>query len=218
MIPDDIINKKSSAFANEVKGIFKKYGLRVQKLDEKYKKFRCPDYLVSTQNNKNSFICECKCIFSAGTIDNGKYNVSTEDINLHNRNKGLFKFDSFEHIKEKIESAEKQYCSLIDKKPEYKKLPFVIALDFDFFTDSFEYIPRDIYGLQNISAIMKIERDYEIKTKLRDLTSDKLKKIAKGEISIKLPTNSKRFMILPNKYAKIKFPYNKFFKNPIIKK
>ena len=86
------INNKSTNFESQVRGIFKKYNLLIKKLD-KNKNGSRPDFFVQTKDKKFGFICECKYIASAGTIDNGLYNVSTDDLKLFNRNKGVFKFN-----------------------------------------------------------------------------------------------------------------------------
>lgn len=216
MIPDRIIKTKSDSFAKQIKGIFKKYAFDIEELDKKYKKFRCPDFLVITKDKKRGFVCECKYIFSAGVIDNGKYNVSTEDVSLSNRNKGVFQFDSFTKVEEVIRDAENQYSELVKNNQEYKKYPFVVALDFDFFADSFDYIPKDIYMLKNISAVIRVERDYELKKALQNLTTDQLEKLIKKEITIRLPVNSKRFKVLQNKKSVNQFQASNILKNPII--
>lgn len=216
MINDEIIKYKSDSFARQVKGIFEKYNLNVCELDKKYKKFKCPDYLVETRAGKFGFVCECKYIFSAGAIDNGKYNVSTFDSKLAKRNKGAFQFDSFTKVEEIIRGAEAQYEDLIKNKPEYTKYPFIIALDFDFFADSFDYIPRDIFKLKNVSAVIRLERDFNLKKELEKLTTEQLEMLIKKEITIKLPANSKQFKVLLNSKPMNKFQASKILKNPII--
>lgn len=216
MISEKIIKAKGDSFAKQIKGIFKKYGLDVEELDKKYKSFKSPDFFVTTKDKKQSFICECKYIFSAGAIDNGKYNVSTEDKGLATRNKGAFRFDSFTKVEEVIRGAENQYREFVKNKKEYKNYPFVVVLDFDFFADSFDYIPRDIYKLENVSAIMRIERDHELRKALQSLTIDQLEKLIKKEITINLPANSKNFRVLQNKESPNKFQASKILKTPII--
>lgn len=216
MILEKIIKAKSDSFAEQIKGIFKKYNLSVEEIDKKYKNFRCSDFLVTTKDKKRCFICECKYIFSAGAIDNGKYNVSTEDISLSTRNKGAFQFDSFTKVEEVVKEAEDQYKELIKNKQEYKNYPFVVALGFDFFADSFDYIPRDIYKLENVSAVIRVEHDYELRKVLQSLTIVQLEKLIKKEITIKLHSNSKKFKVLLNSGQINKFQASKILENPII--
>lgn len=149
-------------------------------------------------------------------LDNGKYHVSTEDYGLATRDKGVFQFDSFTKIEVVIKEAERQYKALLANKTEYKNYPFVIALDFDFFADSFDKISKSIYGLTNISAVIRIENDYELKNSLKNLSIDQLERLINKEIKIKLPPNTKKFKVLLNKNPVINFSASKFLKNPII--
>ncbi len=216
MIQDQVVKQKSEDFASEMKGIFKKYGLSIVDLDKNHKKFKCPDYFVQTRGGKYGFLCECKYIFSAGGLDNGKYNVSTDDFNLAQRNKDAFEFDSFKKVEDVIKGAENQYRELVKNEQKYDKYPFIIALSFDFFADSFGCIPKNIYGLKNVSAILRIERDYEIKQVLEKLTLQQLERLINKKNTIKLPQNTKKFRVLLNKSPNIKFPANKLLKNPLI--
>ena len=215
MIDEEVRNKKSENFELQVGGIFNKYGLIVEKLD-KNNTSRCPDYFVKTKDDKLGFICECKYIHSAGTIDNGLYHVSTEDLKLSNRDGGHFRFNSFDKIEEVISDANKQYVSLIKNKPSFSIFPFVVALDFDFFADSFNFIPKNLYGIETVSAVMRVEYNFELKNFLEKMTITDIERFINKDISVKLPLNTKKFKVLLAENPKIKFQASKLLDNPII--
>lgn len=215
MIDENNRTKKSDDFEHQVGGIFDKYNLIVEKLDRN-KKSRFPDYFAQTKDKKGGFVCECKYIHSAGVIDNGNYHVSTEDMNLPHRNGKPFRFDGFCKIEEVIIDANKQFLSLVQNKPKFAKFPFVIALEFDFFADLFDFIPKNLYGIETISAILRIERNFELKSFLEKMTITDLEKFINKDISVKLPPNTKKFKVLLAKNPEIKFQASKYLKNPII--
>ena len=214
-------NKKvqilSVNYQDKVKGLFKKYNLNVLILD-KDKKGRRPDFFVYHKNNREKgFICECKYIASAGVIDNGKYHVSTLDINLAKRNKGDFALDDpFAKLEEVIRNAYSQYRDLIQDKKECKFFPFVITLEMDFFANNFDFIPRNIYGLNTISAVMTIKRNIEQREEFEKWTRKELKEMINGQSRKKIPPESVRFKVLLNSCAEIKFKAEDFLRNPII--
>ncbi len=79
--------------------------------------------------------------------------------------------------------------------------------------NGFKFIPNDIYGLEMVSAVIKIERDLERKKEIKKWS---LEKFIKSELKKKTPSPSVRFNVLLNSKAKIKFKPYEFLKNPII--
>lgn len=216
MLDEEKVYKESESFQNKIEGIFKKHGLEINVLD-KDKSSRRPDFFVQFKNNPyKGFVCECKYIASAGVIDNGKYHLSTHDLHLATRNKGAFQFDSSDKLESVIRNALSQYESLIKDKPQYEKFPFIIAVGLDFFADDFYLIPKGIYGLREISAVMKIERNFEQKEELGKWSLGELEQAVKGKSRKKIPPESVRFKILLNPLAKRRFKAIEFFRNPII--
>lgn len=216
MLNQKLIDQKNKEFLVEIETLFKNYGLDFIKLD-KDKSGKRPDCFVHLKSDiTKGFICECKYVASAGCIDDGQYHVSMYDLNLGRRKEGMFEFDSFPKIHSVIQDAFSQYKGLTRDKPEYKNYPFVIALEMDFFADCFDRIPRDIFGLKEISAVMKIEINFELRQKLDEYSADESKKMITGEIQVDLPPESKRLKVLLNNKANIPFSATKFFDNPII--
>ncbi|MBP8994766.1 MAG: hypothetical protein KBG30_13295 [Bacteroidales bacterium] len=215
MLDQTLIKLSSENFEKKIQGIFKKYGLEVIKLD-KNKNGRRPDFFVFRKDDKNKgFICECKFIASAGTLNNGKYHISTLCPDLNNE--GVFTYNSNFKIEEKIKNALVQYESLISEEPKYESFPFVVVIEADFFADSFDAIPRDIYGLSNISAVLQIKKNTERKASLKEWTIANLEtQITTGRLEKKLPPESIRFKVLLNSKANIKFKVRDFLKKPII--
>jgi len=216
MLDEKAVQRESKKFENKVKGIFKKYGLGVDVLDKNKDDSR-PDFFVFKKNNKEKgFVCECKFVASVGTLDDGKYHISTFDPKLGERNKGGFQFSSFGKIKNKIREALSQYQALIEDKPSYKKFPFVVVLKLDFFANSFGFIPKNIYGLPKISAVMKIERNIKREEEIKKWSKEELKKVIEGKLKKKIPPESIQFKVLRNSNPVNPFKAREFLRNPII--
>jgi len=216
MLNQKAVDEKNKEFLNELENFFENYNLDFMKLDED-KSGKRPDYFVHSKIDKTlGFICECKYVASAGCIDYGQYHISMYDLNLGRRNKGLFEFHSLLKIQSVITDALYQYNGLINDKSEYRSYPFVIAAELDFFADCFEAIPRDLFGLKEISAIMKIEKNVELNKALWKYSLEELEKIATGQILVNPPPESTRFKVLLNNLAIIPFYPTMFFDNPII--
>lgn len=215
MLDEKAIKIKSNKFSNRVRGIFKKYGLKVQVLD-KDKSGKRPDYFAYYENNeKKAFVCECKYIASAGSTTDGEQHVSSDNPLLPKRKKG-FQYDASTKIKEVIEKAVSQYDGLKRDKPEFENYPFVVALDFDFWADLFDSIPKDIYGLKEVSAVMKLEEGYEQKEEMVSWPLNEHRKILQGKGKRKIPPNTVRFKVRINFSAGVKFKPMDFLKDPII--
>jgi len=213
-------------FTEKIEGIFKKYDLKVEKLDKLNKKRSRPDFFVFLKNDKDKgFICECKYISSAGVIDNGKYHVSMLDEKLPE--KGVFQYNSCDaKIASIIEKALSQYQALVKDKPSCQKFPFVIVLEFDFFADRFDCIFNFLsrYNVsekekETISAIMRIEKNIEQKEEFKNWSTEELEKEIKGEGKKKISPESKeseRFKVLLNSKAKIPFKPKDFLRKLIV--
>lgn len=215
MLDQKEVEQTSQNFHNKIRGIFKKYGLAVKILDNDTSGKR-PDYFVYTKRNeKEGFVCECKYIASAGVLDNGKYHVSMHDPKLHEHD--IFKCETYyDKVQEVLKRARQQYIDLINDLPEYKKFPFVVALEFDFFADCFHMIEKSIFNYTEISALIRLDRDYEKKVKLKGLSLEQLEKLIKKEVKIKLPPDTLQFKVLMNSSPNVKFNAKKFLRSPII--
>jgi hypothetical protein len=145
-----------------------------------------------------------KTIFSTGTLNHGKYHISTYDPNLAERGKGPFSFNSFPKLENILSQAQNQYKELVHKEKKYFNLPYVVAIFPDFFSDSFDLIPRDIFGFDLISAIIQLERNYEIKKECEKLPLEKLERILRGEEKYSFPRQSLKWRVLRNSRARNK--------------
>jgi len=201
LVSNNYLQKITRQNEDKVEKRFKRQGFRVTKLD-KVRDNKRPDFLICRPNMpKDKFICEVKTIFSVGTLDNGKYHISTYDLGLGTRNKGPFVFDSFPRLQDVFTEAKRQFEQLIMDNIQYKTFPFVVALFPDFFADSFDLIPRDVFGLKLISAVIQLERDYEIKQEARKMSLEKLERIIKGQERCKFPAQSLKWKVLRNSKA-----------------
>lgn len=224
----DIYANNGIRFQNKIQGIFKKYNLKVEILDRNNEGHR-PDFFVSSKDNPGrGFICECKFIASAGTIENGKYHISTLDSRLCRQ--GVFQYKS-DKLRDKITQAIRkaliQHKELVRDMPFYQNFPFVIALETDFFASSvdFDKILNFITDNKNISkkevhqisAIMEIQRNVMRTRVLKKLSDNDLEDLVKGkQKKIAIPPESVGFRVLLNPEASIKFKPGDFLNNPII--
>ncbi|MBU0579755.1 MAG: hypothetical protein KKA19_01145, partial [Candidatus Margulisbacteria bacterium] len=160
MINQILANIIASKFEKKVKGIFKKYGLNVKKLDCD-KSTKSSDYLVcNNSDSKKCFICECKYISSAGYIPETGQHKST----LENNSISFFRNNLCQKIKSEIHSKINQYKELINAKPKYAGIPFVIAFELDWIIEGdFDLLDLNNMNISELSAIMKIEKDLERK-------------------------------------------------------
>jgi len=201
MLPSDqYLNQISDSNEEQTKKIFEQQGFKALKLDRK-NKTRKTDFLMDNQK-LGRFICEVKTIFSAGTGKN-IYNkkpirhVSTLKTDITNDD-GMFEYDSLSKIQDILEDAQRQYKELVKYQPEYENLPFVVALFLDELADSFDMIPRDIFGFNLISAIIKLEKNHEIKEEAIRLSKDELKEIIGKKDMSKFPPPSLKWKVLMN--------------------
>jgi len=137
-------------------------------------------------------------------------------------------------LEEKLNEAVQQYNSLIKYKPEYRPYPFVVVICKDFYAEILNlYNPKRILNnLQEISALIRLEKNYEGKQvqqkHLKELNEyyRKYRNRNKKTFTEKLGKNwgkdyegipdTVRFMVWLNSRAKIKFKQKEFFRNPII--
>ncbi len=242
----NLIAKAGIKYQNKIAGVFKKHGLQCENLD-KEKKDKMPDYYVYIKiNKKQGFICEIKSIISGGTLENGKYLLSTKDpefiesIKLNPddnfSNLKLYDFTVTEKVlqrklREKLDEAVQQYKSLIENKPEYKYYPFVVAICEDFYAEILNsYNPKEILNnRQEISAMIRLEKNYEkgrVRQKHLKELNEYYKNRNKNSPTEKLGKNwekdyegipdTVRFKVWLNSKAKIKFKPRDFLKYPII--
>jgi len=201
LVSNNYLQKITRQNEDKVEKRFERQDFRVIKLDKDRENKR-PDFLIYRPNiQKDKFICEVKTIFSVGTLDNGKYHISTYDLGLGERNKGPFVFDSFPKLQDVFTEAKRQFKQLIMDNVQYKTFPFVVAIFPDFFADSFDLIPRDIFGLKLISAVIQLERDYEIKQEARKMPLEELEGIIEGRKRHKFPAQSLKWKVLRNSKA-----------------
>lgn len=212
MLNQKLANHYADNFEKKVKGILEKYGLAVNKIDNK--KFSCPDFLV-TNGSGDKVLIECKYIASAGIAPDGKTHISNLDPNLPESG-DIPVVSSINNQREALEDAQKQYLDLIINKPKYINTPFVVALGYDFFANFFNIYPNDFNDLTELSAIMTLERDVEIKESLMRLSHKDLMARIDDQSNAGLPQPSIRFKVIINKKVTSKFIPDQFLRNPIV--
>lgn len=210
MFDNNLSTKLSEAFEVKIGGIFKKYKLCIKKLD-KDKSGKRPDYLVTKGNG--CFVCECKYIASSGLTPNG-FHMSTLDPDICDS--GVFSPQSSLKIQNVLLNARTQYIELVESDQKYKSIPFVVALESDFLVNIDNSIPKDIFGIKEISAVLKLEKDLEQIQEFKKHSIEEIKKIIEGKLKIKIPPKSVRFRVMRNINCTNKFQAINFLINPII--
>jgi hypothetical protein len=206
-----LVREIPARFEIRIGGIFKKYGLRVQKLDRN-NRGRKPDFLLTNSSNQQ-VIVECKYIISGGTTEDGKI-ISTFNTGLSDG--GIFQPTFYEKYNDVFIDACDQFREFVKHNSQHREAPFVIALDADFFAKWFNFIPRDMYGLSEISAVIYLEKNVEQDRALEEYSMDELEEISDGGLIVSMPPPSVRFKVLHNSSAKVKFKAGDFLRNPIV--
>jgi len=164
MIDQKEITRISEANEKDTKTIFESLGFILQKLDHKSIS-SCPDYLVIKGEIK--ILCEVKTIFSAGFCNtiiinsNGDEIEKKQHLSLTVGNlepNSHFDIPVSALVKKACDSAlikgANQYRAITNIVNEYKNLPFVLAIFYDFFANSFEDMNNEIINYPEISAII----------------------------------------------------------------
>lgn len=198
-------------FEDKVGYLFEKYGMSVDKLDKENTRSPRPDYLITNASN-DEVVVECKYIVSGGYSESGEQ-ISTLNPSLDKA--GLFNPTFEEKYFDVFLDAIVQYKSYM-KTRKKKKIPFIVAIEADFFAQWFKFIPSDIYGLGEISAVIFLERNHELGKEMYRYSLHDLEKIIKKELKVYKPSPSLRFNVLRNSNAKIRLRAEEFIRNPII--
>ncbi len=213
MIDNLIAQETSIRFENRIGGILKKYGHNVTKLDKDIHG-RKPDFLI-TNSLGEKLLVECKYVVCGGITEDGEQ-ISMLNPNLHQS--GVFEPNFQNKYYEVLLDARDQYNKYVSQNTKVNnKIPFVVALDADFLAKWFRFLPSDIYGLKEISAIIYIVKNKELDEELYKYSIEDLEKIDKNEIMVYKPQPSVRFFVLSNPTANIKFNPDEFLNKPIIK-
>lgn len=205
-----IAQEKSIQFEDKIGGILEKYGHSVVKLD-KDRKGRKPDYLVTNIEN-NKVLVECKFVASGGMTEDGQH-ISTLNPDLVYC--GVFQPTFREKYYEVLSDAQDQYKKYTKNSGNDSKLPFVVAIEADFLAEYFRFIPNDIYGLKDISAVIYLLRNVERDKELYKYSIDDLEKIIDKKLKVYTPSPSLQFKVIHNTSANIKFRPEEYLRNPI---
>lgn len=204
----------SEEFHKKIKGRLKRFGFTVEVLDNDESGKR-PDYFVYKANDRvNGYIVECKYIASPGMTEDKKCHASLLDDEITEH--GPFCNNTYyEKAQSRIEDATIQYKSLVRDNPFYADKPFLVAMEFEFFSDCFDMIQRDMFGIKEVSGIIRLVSNIEKKEFLHKLPTDELKDIIHGKIKKKLPPDEVQFKVVLN--PKAQNPFDAYcLKNPLI--
>lgn len=193
--------------------MFEKYRLRVEKLD-KDRSGRRPDYLIINSSNQKAIV-ECKYIASSGLMADRKTHISTLDPDLPDS--GVYQPDNAQKYWSVISEARLQFIQLVNDFPDMDNLPFIVVIGCDFLVWDFDlFVPKNIYDFVEISAIMSIEKDIELKKAFEKYSLEDIKRMLDGELEVYKPSPTIRFKVLLNGLPRIKFKPETFLKNPIL--
>jgi hypothetical protein len=196
---DEIVNRIAAANELTVKKQFEKLKYSVERLDRKKEKRARPDFLVS-RSGRPQMLCEVKTILSAGYLHNKGVHVSTLDENLR-------KFEipiDLKNIDDCLADAVHQRAVLVEDCPEFKRLPFLVALFFDLFADFLHCYPRTFN--EAVSGILTIETDVARTKAFAKLSRQEQEGRLRTGQAAGLPPHSKDFALVRNKAARRKVP------------
>ena len=192
----------SNANEKKTEKRFKKLGYSFVKLDIDNNSKK-PDYLVFDNLKTPIFLCEVKTINSAGIIHDTNYQASTYDSDWALNGLPCSLPDPLRKIENVLVHARSQYIEYVKANSSHKFLPFVVALFPDFFVECLEMIPCDLFGINEISAVIQIEKDHERKKIVAPMSLSEIinymNNICKGVLGI--PPPSIKWKVLINKTA-----------------
>ena len=175
---------------------FEKLRYSVTRLDRNNDNRR-PDFLISDSAGHALMLCEVKTINSAGC-----------GVSMCNQNLGAFEISADriqKQIDDRIENAADQRAELIKERPEFERLPFLVALVLDFFVD------LNVYSRtfnKDVSGILTIEPDAALGKAFGKLSTEEQERRLRTDDATGLPPNSKDFRLVRNKVARRKVPKN----------
>jgi hypothetical protein len=139
-------NREAVENEAKVRKRFEKLRYSVTRLDRNNDNRR-PDFLILNSSGRPLMLCEVKTINSAGC------GVSTQNPNLEASQISADRIQK--QIDDRIENAADQRAELIKERPEFERLPFLVALVLDFLVDLHVY-PRRFN--KDVSGILTINR------------------------------------------------------------
>ena len=140
-------------------------------------------------------VCEVKTINSAGC-----------GVSMRNENLRDFEITADriqKQIDDRIEDAADQRAELVKERPEFERLPFLVALILDPLVDLVVY-PRRFN--EDVSGILTIEPDVALGKAFGELSDAEQKRRLKTNDARGLPPNSKHLRLVQNKTAHRKVP------------
>lgn len=193
------------AFRNEevAKKRLKKMGLRVERLDHQGPRKR-PEFLVLDSTGP-MLICEVKTIFSAGFLGDRSAHISTHDPALLDTEE-FSREISFQKMEENLDAAVGKFRTLVEDRPELAGIPLVVIFFFDFFANDFDFFHRDMPKFPDISGIMRVEVDHEIRRASEKLSLEGLRRQIESRSKKGMPPPSKGFRLVVNTSAKHPLP------------
>jgi hypothetical protein len=195
---EEIVNQIAAVNEAAVKKQFEKLKYSVERLDHNKKRAR-PDFLVS-RSGRPQMLCEVKTIHSAGYLHDKGVHVSTLEEKL-----GKFEIPvERRQIDERLADAAHQRAELVNDCPQFKHLPFLVALFFDPLADFLHAYPRRFN--EEVSGILTIETDVAMGKVFDGLSREEQRRRLETEDATGLPPNSKDFGLARNKSALRKVP------------
>ena len=193
------------ALANElvIEQQFRSLQYKTKRLDVQGPRSR-PDFLIS-DNSGPQLICEVKTIFSAGFLSGRNAHISTHDPKLLNTGTFHNQID-FRKIDDNLSDAVSKYRCLIADCPELRTVPLAVALFFDFFADYFDYYPKRMEDLPEVSDILKIVEDRAIEKIAGKMSLKELERRIKTKDISTFPPSRKDFVLVENECANFRLP------------
>jgi hypothetical protein len=186
---DENVNREATDNEEKIKKQFEKLKYSVKRLDRNNDNRR-PEFLISDSSGRPQMLCEVKTINSAGQ------GVSTRNESLRKFQISLDRIQK--QIDDRIEDAAHQRAELIKDCPQFKDLPFLVALFLD------PLVSLDCYGRnfnKDVSGILMIEKDAALGKVFGELSEGEMERRFKQKDASGLPPNSNDFLLVRNKSA-----------------
>jgi hypothetical protein len=172
-------NREARDNEAKIRKQFEKFRYSVTRLDRNNDNRR-PDFLISDSARRALMLCEVKTINSAGC-----------GVSMRNESLGAFKIsvDRIQkQIDDRIENAADQRAELIKERPEFERLPFLVALVLDFF------VHLNVYSRtfnKDVSGILTIEPDAALRKAFGELSTEEQERRPRADDATGLPPNTK---------------------------
>ncbi|MEQ1935468.1 MAG: hypothetical protein ABL962_16535 [Fimbriimonadaceae bacterium] len=210
MFDSDRINELSKQNEAVAEKRFKKMGYTAKPLDIRGPRKR-PEFLIEKADTV-AMLCEVKSIFSGGYIKDAGVHFSTQDPEMHlpaavpgKPPPVLIGLEiDFSRMEDDLANAVEKYKETVSDMPALAGVPYVVVFFFDPFADNWDLFPAAMSRFPEVSAILRVVKDADIRDAAQAMDYDELEERALTQNLKGLPNNSKEFEIIENSSATVR--------------